>query len=127
MVVAIVGIIVGIAVPGYQSMRAKLNVSGATSTLMGHLKQARHLAIAEGRSVDMVIAASSYTFDSGGAKERTVQMVSFGNATLSSSVATFTFKSRGTSTAGHIQISSGTVCKRIEINTIGRAYLAACP
>ena len=131
-VVAILGIIVGIAVPGYQSLRAKMNVSEATSTLMGHLKQARHLAISEGRSVKVALSANGYTFDSGGAKAREVSMVSYGNVGLTNNVSDqFVFTSRGTANSGSVEISNGSICKKLTVNTIGRVYLAApsspCP
>ena len=132
MVVAIVGIIVGIAVPGYQNMRAKMNVSGATSTLMGHLKQARHRAISEGRSVTVDFASSSYVVDSGSSKALTVGMGSYGNVYLSNNVSNqLVFTSRGTASSGSVEISNGSICKKLTVNTIGRVYLATpaspCP
>ncbi|MDX8414435.1 MAG: GspH/FimT family pseudopilin [Mariprofundales bacterium] len=127
-VVAIVGVIAGIAVPGYQSMQAKMNVSGATGTLLGHLKQARHLAISEGRSVNIDFTASSYVFDSGSTKSRTVKMLSYGNVQLSNNASDqLTFSSRGTSSSKHVIVSTGTLCKQININIIGRAFMVTDP
>jgi len=125
-VVAIVGIAVAIAVPGYQKLRAKMNVSSATSTILGHFKQARHLAISEGRSVKVVFSANKYVFDNGSSKAREVNMVSFGNVTLSAS-ADITFASRGTANNINVTISNGSICKKIIVNSIGRTYLASPP
>jgi len=127
-VVAIVGVILSVAVPGYQKMQAKMNMSGATGTLLGHLKQARHLAISEGRSVKISFTQSSYTFDSGSAKARVVNMVSYGNVKLSNNAADqLSFSSRGTSSNKHVIVSTGTFCKQININIIGRAFIVTAP
>ncbi|MDQ6951740.1 MAG: GspH/FimT family pseudopilin [Mariprofundales bacterium] len=126
MVVAIAGILVAIAVPSYSTWRQSLGLSAATNTLMGHLKQARHLAISENRSVKIVITAHQYIFDSGSNstnKNLTVSMAQFNNATLAPSAGTFTFSSHGTVNAGNIVITAGTTSKTLRINFIGRAYL----
>ena len=131
-VVAIIGVIAGIAVPGYQTLRAKMNVSSATSTLMAHLKQARHRAISEGRSVTVALASDHYVFDSGSSKAREVKMISYGNVGLTNNVSDqFVFSSRGTVNSGSVEISTGSMCKKLTVNTIGRVYLATpsspCP
>ncbi|MDQ6964210.1 MAG: GspH/FimT family pseudopilin [Mariprofundales bacterium] len=132
-VVAIIGVLVGVAVPGYQSMRDKMNLSGATSTLIGHLKQARHLAISEGRSVAIDLYSSYYTFDSRSSRSRTVKMLSYGGVTLSNNVASnqIVFSSRGTADTGTVEVSTGSICTKMKVNKIGRVYLATpsspCP
>ena len=50
-VIAIIGIILAIALPAYSSWRERTALRSAADALMAHLKQARHLAIAENRSV----------------------------------------------------------------------------
>lgn len=128
---AVVGIIAGVAVPAYQSLRARMNLSGATNTLMSHLKQARHLAVSESRSVAVAIDSGSYTFDPYGSKKRVVDMNSFGGtialSTTGSLTGGVTFSSRGTVKAGSITLSDGTRCRKLTLNVIGRVYEATPP
>ncbi len=128
-VVAIIGVIAAFGIPRYSEWRASQGVSSATSALMGHLKQARHLAIGENRSVEVLIASNQYTFDKTSVQQNIVTMTQFGSPALTATPAdnTFTFASRGTVNTGNIVISSGTSCKKIVINTIGRAYFATPP
>ncbi|MDQ6950931.1 MAG: GspH/FimT family pseudopilin, partial [Mariprofundales bacterium] len=126
---AIIGIIAGFALPSYSKWRASQGVSSATNTLMGHLKQARHLAIGENRSVAILVDPSQYTFDKTSVQQNTIMMLQYDSPTLTASPAnnTFTFASRGTVNSGNITISSGSFCKKITINGIGRAYFATPP
>ena len=131
--IAIMGVLMAIAIPAFSEWRAISSLSSAGDVLMLQLRQARHLAIGENRSVTVQISASSITFDKDpnalpvGApyKNRVLPMTQFGNITLTPAPAsgTFVFKSRGTSTPGSIVITSGARVKTITINSIGRAYI----
>jgi len=147
--VAIVGLIAGFGLPAYSDWRASMGVSSAASTLIGHLKQSRHLAIAENRTVTVVVPpAPNYTangftcptnangnfipcyiFDRG-VSNTIITMTSFGSPALTASPAndTFSFTSQGTCNSGSITVVSGAFCSKITINGIGRAYLTSpCP
>ncbi|MDX8413010.1 MAG: prepilin-type N-terminal cleavage/methylation domain-containing protein, partial [Mariprofundales bacterium] len=127
-VVAIVGVVTAITIPGYNSLRNAMGLSSATSTLMGHFKQARHLAISHNRSVSIVVSATSYLFDSGANdnnRNQSVTMKQFGSPTLTPSTATFTFSSQGTVNAGNICIAQGNTYKTLTVNIIGRAYICS--
>ena len=127
-VVAIIGVIAAFGVPSYSEWRASQGVSSAASALMGHLKQARHLAIGENRSVEVLIASNQYTFDKTSVQQNIVTMTQFGSPALTATPADNTFTSRGTVVnSGNIVISAGTSCKQITINIIGHAYFATPP
>ncbi len=128
--VAIVGIIASIAFPAFQGLRDRMSLSEATDTLLGHLKQARHLSVSENRSVSVVITASKYTVDSGsGTNNRNivVPMLRFNNPKLTPSTGTITFATLGKSTSANVVISNNAGCKKIVINVLGRAYIGTPP
>ncbi len=126
-VIAIIGIILAIALPAYSSWRERTALRSAADALMAHLKQARHLAIAENRSVSVVFSTNQYVFDQGAGqphRNKTVNLSGFGAVTLASTFpgGALTFTSRGTAPSGTITLSSGGASKTITVNVIGRAY-----
>jgi len=132
-VIVIMGVLMAIAIPAFSEWRASSTLRSAGDALMLQLRQARHLAIGENRSVTVKVSALSIIFDKDpnvpavGApyKNRVLPITQFGNVTLTPSPASgvFSFKSRGTSSAGNIVITSGVRTKTITINSIGRAYI----
>jgi len=137
-VIGIVGTLLAIAVPAYASWRQSSALDSAGNALIMHLKQARHLSIAENRSVIVQIASAQWIFDQDmngvGApyRNQTVRMAQFGNVTVT--VSTFLnnnnngvirFSSRGilSGVGGTITMSAGNRTKTITINQVGRAYI----
>lgn len=132
-VIAIVGVMAAIAMPGFSAWREKQAVSNAAGSLLMHLKQARNLAIAENRSVKTTFSSTAYTFDAdttvspvpacGPCRSDVIGYNQF-SANLSVSPATTrTFSSRGTTNSGTITLTASGNSKAIVINIIGRAYL----
>ena len=133
-VIAIIGIILAIALPAYSSWRERAAVRSAADALMAHLKQARHLAIAENRSVTLVFSPASYVFDAVPAgvplndktpyRNQTIPLSKRFGVTLGFTYAggKLTFTSSGTATSGSLTLTAGATTRTITINGIGRAY-----
>ena len=132
-VIAIMGVLMAIAIPAFSEWRASSSLRSASDALMQQLKQARHLAIGENRSVTVQVSANQIIFDKDpnaspvGApyRNRVLPMTQFGNVTLTPITpvsGALTFKSRGTSGTAKIKLTSGVKTKFIRVNTIGRAY-----
>lgn len=133
-VLIIFGILAAIAMPAFMKWRAHSAVNDAAASVMAHLKQARNLAMAESRSVRVVVASTSYTFDSdttgtcGHCKNVQIPMSQFsGNVSLSTTASgsTFTFASAGTASTGTVTVSDSgdaTYSRGVTVNLIGRAF-----
>jgi len=141
-VMAIMGVLVSIALPAFSQWRAHSAVNDASTAIMGHLKQARNIAMAESRDVRVVFATTAYTFDKdttgscGGCKNMTYSLSRYSaNLSVSTKISnnTVTFSSSGTGTTGTITLKDSvdtSFCKNITVNGIGRAYFSsstACP
>lgn len=128
-VLVIVGVLAALAWPAISGWRHRQAVQGAAQTLVGHLKQARNLAIAENRNVSIVFGQTSYVFDadnSGNCKQCrkiSVDYAQFASDLSITPMTTRTFTSRGTVNFGVISVTSHGVKKRIILNAIGRAYI----
>jgi len=129
MVIAIVGLMFAVAVPAFSSWRESQAVKNGQRTLMGHMKQARMLALAENRSVRITFTATSYVFDADvngtcGAicRKDLTNLSQFSNKLTVSPTTTRTFTSRGTANSGTLTFKAGTAQQKITMNVIGRAY-----
>lgn len=140
-VIAIMGILFSIAIPAFSSWRERSALRSASETMIAHLKQARHYAMAESRNVDVTldtVSPDGYTLDNGGSHAMTVTFsdeysntISFGSST--SNIAGIRFKSDGqiAETDGSslmgasIYLVSSTVSNvwKITVNRVGRAYM----
>ncbi len=132
-VIAIIGVILAIALPAYSSWRERTAVRSAADALMAHLKQARHLAIAENRSVTIDFTPPPppkrpvYWFDKGrGQPYRNKRIVLPRGVTLATRLTggKLTFTSRGTAANACVTLASATHARWVEVNGIGRAYFA---
>ena len=149
MVITIMGILLSIAIPAFSSWRERTALRSASETMMAHLKQARHYAMAESRNVDVILDTTSpdgYTLDNGGTHARAVEFddeysktISFGSSgsTVTSSIDGIRFKSDGqiaesdgSSLLGasiYIVSSSASDVWKITVNRVGRAYMTVNP
>ena len=136
-VIAIIAILLGIALPAYSTWRERSAVNTAVDTLVAHLKQARIKAIAENRSVTVsfdtaahgatpnrytvdgqVIELSQYSPNLSLNRATGNCPVTIDNATTTFSI---TFKSSGTASNKTIAISgSPSGVYRITTNIVGR-------
>lgn len=130
-VIAIIGILSAVAVPQFSKWRNRQAVNGATKSLLSHMKQARVIAMAENRSVSIVLTSSAYTYDDdasgtcGLCKPQTIAFSNFSsNLTVSTAPTSgvFTFSSRGTATTGSVTFAEGGFSHTVTVNLIGRAY-----
>jgi len=128
LVIAIIGIISAFALPNFSEWRERQAVNSATKSLLSHMKQARVIAMAENRNVNITFAADSYTYDdnSGGAcglcKPQTVAFTNFTSNLTITPTTTRTFSSRGTVNSGTITLAAGGASHALVLNIIGRAY-----
>ena len=125
-VIVIIGIMTGIAVPAFADWRERQSVRSATQSLMAHMKQARVLAIAENRTVSITFTSTSYTYDAGSCGQCSAQVISlaqFANSLTVSPTTTRTFSSRGTVNSGTVTLTAGSTSRSVVLNVIGRAYL----
>ncbi len=125
--IAIAIIILAMALPAYVSWRQRTALRTAAEALMTHLKQARHLAIAENRSVRLEFSSGQYVFDAGTGqpyRNQIVPLSQFGRVLLTTTFpgGVLVFTSSGTATAGSMTLSSGSQSRTITVNMIGRAY-----
>ncbi|WP_171966504.1 GspH/FimT family pseudopilin [Mariprofundus micogutta] len=128
-VIVIIGILTGVAVPAFSDWRQKQAVRSASLSLLSHLKQARVQALAENRSVSVSFTSSSYTFDAdtsgscGPCKDQVIPMGQFSGVLSISPTTTRTFSSRGTCNSGTVTLTAGSHTQNIVLNVIGRAYM----
>lgn len=132
LVIAIVGIAMAIAVPNFSSWRDQRAVNSAAKTLMSHLKQARVIAMAENRTVTVIFASDSYTYDydsgsCGLCKPQQIALDTFSSqlsVNINITPAELSFYSKGWGTRNStVTLTAGSFSKSITINKIGRAYL----
>jgi len=128
MVIAIAGVMLTFAVPAFSSWQESQAVKNAQRTLLGRIKQARMLALAENRSVSITFTPTSYVFDADtgtcGAicrKEQT-KLSQFSSQMSLRPTTTRTFTSRGTANFGRLTLTAGSTQGQITINIIGRGY-----
>jgi len=138
-VIGVMSILFGIAIPSFQTWRERNALRVATETLLSHLKQARHLAATGNRDVLVTINSTAtpnyYIVDDGCTKNgvdcqtvKTVKLdeysthLSFGPST---NVSSLTFKSGAWMSGGTVSIRSDKLDTErvIVVNSIGRAYL----
>jgi len=144
-VITIMGILLSIAIPAFSSWRERSALRSASETMIAHLKQARHYAMAESRNVNVTLDTASpdgYTLDSGGSHALSVEFddetsntISFGSSTTN--IAGIRFKSDGqiAETDGSsllgasIYLESSRVSDvwKITVNRVGRAYMTVNP
>ncbi len=129
-VIGIIAIVLAIALPAYSGWHARSAATNAANTLLGHLKQARALAVADNRNVSVTFTSTSYIFDAdttgncGLCKKLLINTSQFSNRLSISPTTTRTFTSRGTiNQSGTITIAAAGYSKQITLNVIGRAYL----
>jgi len=128
-VIVIVAVLTGLAVPAFSAWREKIAVRSASQSLLSHMKQARVLALSENRSVSIAFTSASYTFDAdtsgscGPCKNDVISLAQFSGALSLSPTTTRTFSSRGTSNSGTVTLTAGSSSQDIVLNVIGRAYM----
>lgn len=132
-VIAILGILAGIAIPSFQTWREHSAVNNATTSLFIKLKQARSLAVADTRKVkvsfDTVNKTFTYDDNNGGAcvncENIVVALSQFSpNLALTTRAnASITFKSTGVADNDTIKLVLNGYYKCIVVNIIGRAYI----
>ncbi|OIO68593.1 MAG: type II secretion system protein GspH [Zetaproteobacteria bacterium CG1_02_53_45] len=128
-VIVIIAIMTGLAVPAFSDWRQSQAVRTATQSLLSHMKQARVLAISENRNVSITFTSTSYTFDAdttgscGACKAQLIPLGQFSGNIALSPTTTRTFSSRGTSNAGSVTLTAGSHSRGITLNVIGRAYM----
>jgi len=135
-VMAIMGVLVSIALPAFSQWRSHSAVNDASMAIMGHLKQARNIAMAESRDVRVVFSTAAYTFDKdttgscSNCKDLTFSLSQYSaNLTVSTNASgdIFKFSSTGTGTSRTVTLADSadaSYSKKITVNGIGRAYFA---
>ena len=144
-VLVIMGVLIGIAVPAFGQWRAHAAVNDAATAIMGYLKQARNMAMAENRSVRIEFSTpTTYIFDKGNkdptkppvcaqCKNMTFSLGQYSanlrvNTNIKSNTVTFGSSGTGTNSMITLTDSAGTsygkYSKKIKVNYIGRAYFA---
>lgn len=131
-VISVMGILFGIAIPAFQNWRERTAVRTASETLMAHLKQARHLAHTMNRNVVFTVDTTSpynYIVDDGCncSTEKTVRLDQYSNTLefgSSTNVSSLTFKSSSWMSGGTLSIHSTKLGdeKIVVVNGIGRTY-----
>ncbi len=135
-VIAIIGIIAGIAIPSFHHYIRKTNFRTAVYGVTSDLFLVKERAISESRNyrLSFNVGGTTYTIDQGtsaGAPYTTIQTknltdlaqgVSFASATYSGN-AFITCQPRGTCTAGNVQLSDTTRTATLTTNTTGRTYV----
>jgi len=133
-VMMILGILISIAMPAFSQWRSHSAVNDAAMAIMGHLKQARNMAMAESRDVRVVFATTAYTFDKdttgscSNCKDLTFSLSQYSaNLSVSTNISNniVKFGSTGTGTTGSVTITDSadaSYSKKITVNGIGRAY-----
>ncbi len=142
-VLAILGVLISIAVPSFSQWRAHAAVNDAATAIMGYLKQARNMAMAENRSVKVEFTTpTTYTFDKGNkdptklkppfcaqCKNMTFFLHQYSanlRVITNAKKNTITFSSSGTGTKNSTVMIKDSAnppyCKKIKVNYIGRAY-----
>jgi type IV fimbrial biogenesis protein FimT len=142
-VISIIGILTSVAVPAFQEWREHSAVNNATSALFVKFKQARALAVAESRTVRIVLnpAAGTFTFDFPDNacvadsslpeckryKNQVTQLKQFSNnLTLAANGLTFKFKRNGIlvpTTQKTIKLAWNVYHKCMTTNGIGHIYM----
>ncbi|WP_051961880.1 GspH/FimT family pseudopilin [Methylobacter sp. BBA5.1] len=124
-VIAIIGIIAGLAVPSYRDMIERNRLKQAVESLADDLKFARTEAIK--RSADVTLALTtgwSYSITSAGNTLKTVQGSQFQGISLlgDSKSITFSFR-RGTSNGTGATLRSTKYKARVRISDVGRVRI----
>ncbi len=138
-VIVVMSILFGIAIPSFQTWRERNALRAATETLLAHLKQARHLAATGNRDVVVTINTTAspnyYVVDDGctqnGVDCQTVKTVKLDQYSTyltfgpSTNVSSLTFKSASWMSGGTVSIRSSKLETErvIVVNSVGRAYL----
>jgi len=139
-VIVIIGIMTGIAVPAFSEWRERQAVRSAAQALLSQMKQARVLALAENRSVSIDFCDGTvrdgWVLDSTSpgvscdpcatlsCTENLISLSQFsGNLSLTTDKDPITFFSRGTASNGTVTFSSGSSSQGVTVNIIGRARL----
>jgi type IV fimbrial biogenesis protein FimT len=123
-VIAIIGIIAGLAVPSYQKMIERNRLKQAVQSLADDMQFARTEAIKRNADVTLSLAAGwSYTITSAGNTLKTVQGSQFQGISLDAADSvTFTFR-RGTANAMGSTLSSANYGARVVVGNIGRVRI----
>jgi len=129
-VIVIMGVMMAIALPAYNTWITHNSVNSASSALMAKLKQSRNMAVAQSRSVKLTfdVGTDSFVYDVGACsacKNQTVRFSQFSSniqMTENFGGGSLTFKSRGTAGAGTITLTNGAYSRAITVNIMGRAY-----
>ncbi len=139
-VIVIIGVLTGIALPAFSDWRNNQAVRSASQTLLSQMKQARVLALSENRSVSInfcdgtvhdawVLDASApdVTCDPCVTLSCTENMIPLdqfsGSLSLTTNQDPITFFSRGTASNGTVIFSAGNRSQGVTVNIIGRARM----
>ncbi len=141
-VIGIMVIILAMALPAYSSWRERTAALSAADALMAHLKQARIMAVADNRCVEVkfdVAAPYGYTVDVNGPRKLYVPLAQYSkglklNTTIAAANKAFVFRSdgtAGTNTCAAFNAALGSVTisapngstHTLTMNGIGRVYM----
>lgn len=138
-VIALIGIIAGIAVPSYQSYTRKSNFKSAVREVTSDLFYAKERGISENRNYRVSFTVDSGTYlvqretTTAGTYE-TVQTrdISLGDNIKVTSAAFggntyIDFQPRGTCTSGNVAVANNTWTATINLNNTGRTYVTYTP
>lgn len=131
-VVALLGILAGVAAPSFQRMLSKHRLQGAAVLMMTDLQSARTEAVLRNAPVTVTVTSTGYSLASG-TPSTEIRSVTLGSGTSVTSIpsgstsTTFTYNpTRGTvSPVGSIVLANGSLSLRISINLMGRVSCAA--
>ena len=123
--IALFGILAGIAAPQFIAFRPKNRLNGAARQVYSELMWARSKAVNENTSY-VVTFPTNQTMQIAGSTTKTVSIqTEYSDVTLSSSVATITFSSRGTSdVAPTITLTNSGGSKTVTIRISGTASIS---
>lgn len=122
---AVLAILIGIAIPSYNSLMPRYRLSGAARQVATDLMKARMLAVKLSTNVTVAFNSStaSYTI-SGGSYSETFNIKSkYSGVELSSTVTPVVFHPRGTLTNANpvtVTLTNSSGSKQVEVNIAGR-------
>jgi len=131
-IIAIVAVLAGIAVPNFLSYMPKYRLNGAARQIMGDLMAARMKAVKENTTVTVEWVSNGYKISTA-SEEKTIDIrtnyrdVTIGSVSSdsfsSNSFNSISFLSRGTSNTGSIGLTNSTDSKKVTVSIAGRVKI----
>ena len=126
-IIGILAVFAGIAVPNFLSYMPKYRLNGAARQVMGDLMAARMKAVKENTTVTVVYVNNTQYQISTEVKTINYSGVTIGSVSSdsfsSNSFSSISFLSRGTSNTGSIALTNSTNSKKVSVAITGRVTI----